>query len=288
MPNPTPDTRPIAVFDSGLGGLTVLEPLVENLPSESTVYLGDLAHTPYGDKRPEDIRRFAVAGVQFLAQYNPKALVVACNSASSVALPDVTREATFPIFDVITPGARMAALHSKSRSIGVIGTTATIQSGAYELELKSLDINLQVFQADCPKLAPMIESGLCGVSQYVKVIKECLARLPMREIDTLILGCTHYPFVRDVFRAVCGEDIRLIDSGLATAEALEGALRASGGLVSDPRDETKPESTIAGTRKYFVTSANVMHRMEAFREIARDFLGVDSLVVEEATVDTTG
>lgn len=288
MPNPTPDTKPIGVFDSGLGGLTVLEPLMENLPAESTIYLGDLAHTPYGDKTPEDICAYAVAGVRFLSTFNPKALVVACNSASSVALPDIVRSATCPVFDVITPGAKMAALHSKSRSIGVIGTTATIQSCAYELELKSLDINLQVFQADCPELAPMIESGLCGVSQYVQVIKECLSRLPMREIDTLILGCTHYPFVRDVFRAVCGEDIRLIDSGLATAEAVETALRASDALVADPRDETAPQSNLTGSRKYFVTSANVMSRMDAFREIARDFLGVDSLVVEEATVDTKG
>lgn len=278
----SPDKRPIGVLDSGLGGLTVLSPLLENLPAESTVYLGDLAHTPYGDRTAEEIRRFAVEGLRFLARHNIKALIVACNSASAVALPDLMREATCPVFDVVAPGARMAALHSRSRSVGVLGTTATIQSGAYELELKALDVNLRVFQADCPELAPMIERGIPGVSAYVSVIKRCLARLPMREIDTLILGCTHYPLVRDVFRAVCGEEVRLIDSGLATAEAVEKALRNSGALAVDPRDPDSQKDTEAGNRTYFVTSTTVMDRMEAFRELAQEFLGVESLTVKEA------
>ncbi len=281
------NTKPIGIFDSGLGGLTVLGPLIYNLPSESTVYLGDLAHTPYGDRTPSEIREYAVAGLRFLAKQDIKALIVACNSASAVALPDLLREATFPVFDVVTPGAKMATLHSKSRSIGVIGTTATIESGAYERELKSLDGDLQVYQADCPELAPMIESGISGVDAYVDIIKNCLARLPMREIDTLILGCTHYPHVRDVFRAVCGEEVRLIDSGLATAEAIEEALRETGELVIDPQKTEANCDAVEGTRKYFVTSTKVMNRMEAFRTMAQEFLGIEALEVQEADISST-
>jgi glutamate racemase len=278
------NSKPIGIFDSGLGGLTVLGPLIDNLPAESTVYLGDLAHTPFGEKSPGEIRKFAVEGLRFLASHDIKAMIVACNSASSVAMADLMREASFPVFDVISPGAKMAALHSKSRSIGVIGTPATISSGAYELELKSLDINLRIFQADCPQLAPMIEKGIPGVSAYVSVIGDCLTRLPMSEIDTLILGCTHYPLVRDIFRAVCGEEVRLIDSGLATAEAIEESLRESGTLVADPHDEEACDNIVSGTRDYFVTSTQVMNHMEVFRNMAQEFLGVELLTIKEARI----
>ncbi len=284
MPHINRNNRPIGIFDSGLGGLTVLGPLVDNLPAESTVYLGDLARTPYGARTSGEIREFAVEGLRFLAQHDIKALIVACNSASSVAMADLLSEASFQVFDVISPGAKMAALHSKSRSIGVIGTTATINSGAYELELKTLDINLRIFQADCPQLAPMIEKGIPGASAYVSVIRDCLARLPMQEIDTLILGCTHYPLVRNIFRAVCGEEVRLIDSGLATAEAIEEALRESGGLVEDPQKTDLNNRVPEGSREYYVTSTKVMNHMEVFRDMAQEFLGVESLSIKEAEI----
>ncbi|HSH00381.1 MAG TPA: glutamate racemase, partial [candidate division Zixibacteria bacterium] len=188
---------PIGVFDSGLGGLTALGPLIERLPAESTIYLGDLAHTPYGDKTPEEISRYAVEGYEFLAERGIKALVVACNSASAVALPALHACAQVPIFDVVNPGSVIAERHSRSRAIGVVGTAATVASQAYVLELKSIDINLTVHQAACPQLAPMIERDISGVETYLEIVRDCLRGLPLHDIDTLILGCTHYPLIRD-------------------------------------------------------------------------------------------
>ncbi|MFQ5606873.1 MAG: glutamate racemase [Candidatus Zixiibacteriota bacterium] len=256
--------RPIGVFDSGLGGLTVLAPLLENLPSEATVYLGDLARTPYGDRTPEEIRRFSLQGVEFFTRRNVKALVVACNSASAVAMSDIISRAPFPVFDVVTPGSRLAASCSRSLAIGVMGTSATVSSQAYVYELKSLDINLSVHQVACPRLAPLIEDGRLAMSEYLPEVRACLQALPMGDLDTLILGCTHYPLIRGAIRAVVGDEIRLIDSGDATAEVVERELTERRLLRTSP---------IGGAHEYFVTSRDSHPDTERFRLQAKRFLG---------------
>lgn len=258
--------KSIGVFDSGLGGLTVLSPLIQILPRESSVYLGDLARTPYGDKRTEEIKRYAAECVDFFTARDIKALVVACNSASSVAIPEILSHVNIPVFDVITPGARLAAKVSRNRSVAVVGTSATIRSEAYVRELKSCDINLAVFQTDCPALVPLIERGVSGVAPYLEAVRECLRKLPLQDIDTLILGCTHYPLIADVFRAVCGDDIRLIDSGVACAEAVESELRELD-LLADEK--------ATATHECFVTGGDTAEGKNGFQQRAQRFLGMD-------------
>lgn len=258
--------KSIGVFDSGLGGLTVLSPLIQILPHESSVYLGDLARTPYGDKPTEEIKRYAAECVDFFAGRDIKALIVACNSASSVAIPEILSHVNIPVFDVITPGARLAARLSRNRSVAVVGTSATIRSEAYVRELKSSDIDLTVFQTDCPALVPLIESGVSEVTPYIEAVRECLRKIPLQDIDTLILGCTHYPLISEVFRAVCGDDIRLIDSGVACAEAVEIELRELDLLADE-------EATV--THEYFVTGDNTAEGENGFRQKAQRFLGMD-------------
>lgn len=258
------NNRPIGVFDSGLGGLTVLAPLIDRLPNESTIYLGDLERTPYGDKKPQDIIKYAVEGVEFLLSQNIKALVIACNSASSVALPDIFARSTVPVFDVIAPGAKMAIKHSRSRAIGVLGTDATINSDVYSLELKSQDVNVSVHQKACPKLAPMIERGSAGVDAFLSIVRDYIRGLPFDEIDTVILGCTHYPIIKEVFNAACGDEVRLVDSGHATAEHLASELQERGLLTN---------ATTPGEHRYFVTTASDNPATDRFHTLAERFLG---------------
>ncbi len=259
-----PDS-PIGVFDSGLGGLTVLAPLIQHLPQEATLYLGDVARTPYGDRSPAEIRKFALQGLEFFMRKNVKALVIACNSASSVALPELHAQAPFPIFDVIGPGSRLAARCSRSRAVGVMGTVATINSDAYLYELKSSDINISVHQVPCPRLASLIEMTNISIPEYITVVRDCLQNLPLRDIDTLILGCTHYPLIRDVIQAVAGDEMRMIDSGQATAEHVEQELTERGLLR---------KSAIAGEREYYLTSRGSGQYTARFRKQAERFLGM--------------
>lgn len=262
--NLNPDS-PIGVFDSGLGGLTVLSPLIQHLPQEATVYLGDVARTPYGDRSPGEIRKFALQGLEFFKRKNVKALIIACNSASAVALPELHAQAEFPIFDVIAPGARMAARCSRSRAIGVMGTVATINSDTYLYELKSADVNISVHQVPCPRLAPLIEIPNISAPEYLTAVRDCLQNLPLHDIDTLILGCTHYPLIRDVILAVAGDDMRIIDSGQATAEHVEQELTERGLLR---------KSATAGEREYYLTSRGSAQYTARFKKQAERFLGM--------------
>lgn len=271
--------NPIGVFDSGLGGLTVLSPLLKHLPQEATVYLGDVARTPYGDRSPAEIRKFALQGLEFFKRKNVKALVIACNSASSVALPELHAQAPFPIFDVIAPGARMAARCSRSRAVGVMGTVATINSDTYLYELKSADINLSVHQVPCPRLAPLIEMTNISVPEYVTAVRDCLQTLPLHEIDTIILGCTHYPLIKNVIQAVAGDDMRMIDSGEATAEYLEQELTERGLLR---------KSDIRGVREYYLTSDGSESQTDSFKKQAERFLGMVVPQVTQISLGGTG
>jgi glutamate racemase len=218
------DSRPIGVFDSGIGGLTVVKALRDLLPSENIFYLGDTARVPYGPKSPETVQRYAVELAGILTRKNAKALVVACNTVSSVALPLLIKKFFVPVIGVIEPGARAALQATRNRHIGVIGTRATIRSGAYERALRAADNNVRVSSRACPLLVPLIEEGLLDDDVTDRMIMRYLEPLLADGIDTLVLGCTHYPLLTDALARMLKRQVMLVDSAQNCARAVEETL----------------------------------------------------------------
>ncbi len=218
------DPRPIGVFDSGIGGLTVVKALRDLLPNENICYLGDTARVPYGPKSPQTVQRYAVELAEMLMRKNAKALVVACNTVSSVALPSLTKKFPVPVLGVIEPGARAALHATRNRHIGVIGTRATIRSGAYEKALRATDNNVRVSSRACPLLVPLIEEGLLDDEVTDRVIARYLGPLLADRIDTLVLGCTHYPLLTGAINRTLRDKIVLVDSAQNCARAVEEML----------------------------------------------------------------
>jgi glutamate racemase len=218
------DVRPIGVFDSGIGGLTVVKALRDLLPNENIFYLGDTARVPYGPKSPETVQRYAIELADMLIKENAKSLVVACNTVSSVALPALTKKFPVPVIGVIEPGARAALAASRNRHIGVIGTRATIRSGAYEKALRAADGNVRVSSCACPLLVPLIEEGLLNDEVTDRVILRYLEPLLKDDIDTLVLGCTHYPLLTGAIARVLKRQMMLVDSAQNCARAVEEML----------------------------------------------------------------
>jgi glutamate racemase len=218
------DPRPIGVFDSGIGGLTVVKALRDLLPNENIVYLGDTARVPYGPKSPETVQRYAVELAGMLMRKNAKALVVACNTVSSVALPLLTKKFSAPVIGVIEPGARAALQATRNRHIGVIGTRATIRSGAYENALRAADNNVRVSSRACPLLVPLIEEGLLDDDVTDRMIIRYLEPMLADGIDTLVLGCTHYPLLAGSIARALKRQITLVDSAQNCASAVEETL----------------------------------------------------------------
>ena len=218
------DIRPIGVFDSGIGGLTVVKALRDLLPNENIFYLGDTARVPYGPKSPDTVQRYAVELAGMLINQGAKALVVACNTVSSVALPTLTKNFTVPVVGVIEPGARAALSVSRNRHVGVIGTRATIRSGAYEKALRAGDPNVRVSSQACPLLVPLIEEGLLYDPVTEQMILRYLEPLLADDIDTLVLGCTHYPLLAGAIGRVLKRQIMIVDSAHNCARAVEEML----------------------------------------------------------------
>jgi glutamate racemase len=218
------NSRPIGVFDSGIGGLTVVKALRNRLPNEGIVYLGDTARVPYGPKSAETVQRYALELAHMLMQKNAKALVVACNTVSSVALPLLTRKFSVPVIGVIEPGARAALQTTRNQHVGVIGTLATIRSGAYEKALRAPHNNVRVTSRACPLLVPLIEEGLLDDEITDRVIVRYLAPLLADGIDTLVLGCTHYPLLSTAIARALGNEIALVDSAGNCAIAVQETL----------------------------------------------------------------
>jgi len=218
----------IGIFDSGIGGLTVLQQVARLLPREVLVYLGDTARSPYGTKSPEVVARYACENTDFLMARGLKMLVVACNTASAVAL-DVLRERyELPVVGVIEPGAQEAVRRSTNRRIGVIGTEATIASGAYTQALRALDPNLEVYTRACPLFVPLVEEGWVDNEVARATIALYLGSLKHSGIDTLILGCTHYPLLKNSLAEFLGPEVCLIDSAEETAKVVRGTLASYG------------------------------------------------------------
>lgn len=211
---------PIGVFDSGVGGLTVAREIMRNLPSEKIVYFGDTARVPYGNKSRETVLRFSRQIIRFLKSQGVKAIVVACNTASAFALDEIQQEEDIPILGVIEPGARVAAEKTGNKIVGVIGTVGTVGSGIHEAYLKKFDPSITVIGKACPLFVPLVEEGWLRDPVTVEVAGRYLQELKEQKIDTLILGCTHYPLLRPVIEDVMGAGVRLVDPAYETAREL--------------------------------------------------------------------
>jgi glutamate racemase len=252
---------PIGIFDSGVGGLTVLRAVRERLPNESVIYLGDTARVPYGTKSRATIERYAVEDAAFLVEKGVKMLVIACNTASAMSRERLRREFKEPLLSVLGPGARMAARITKSGRIGVIATEATIESGAYERAIREScgEQKVEIFSRSCPLFVPLVEEGEID-SQITRLIAEqYLAPLRNEKIDTLVLGCTHYPLLKRVIGETMGADVRLVDSAQATAEETAQLLDKEGILN---------QAGNAASYRFFVTDAATR-----FHRIAERILG---------------
>src|SRR4051812_37384423 len=234
---------PIGLFDSGIGGLTVLQQIIAKLPRENTVYLGDTARSPYGTKSVETVLRYSFENADFLLQKGVKMVVVACNTSTAVALTALKSELSVPVVGVIEPGARGALKRTRNRRIGVIGTEGTIQSGAYTEALKRLDPKVEVYSRACPLFVPLVEEGWLDNEVVDGTVESYLAGFKRSGIDTLILGCTHYPLLKKAIRRFMGRDVRLVDSAEETAAEVSDLLKEQ----SLERDKGR------GAASFFVT-----------------------------------
>ncbi len=215
----------IGVFDSGIGGLTVVRALMAHLPGFDVTYFGDTARTPYGSKSRQTVIRYAVENTEFLLSQGAQAIVLACNTASSFA-PAVLRERfAVPIFEVVTPAAELAAAQTRKGRIGIIGTRATVSSGIYSQVIRSLRPDCLTYAQACPLLVPLVEEGWLKKPETAMIVKKYLRPLKVRQIDTLILGCTHYPLLQGLIQAKAGRRVRVIDSSRGVAAAVAAYIR---------------------------------------------------------------
>ena len=231
---------PVGVFDSGVGGLTVAREIMRNLPSEKIVYFGDTARVPYGNKSKDTIIRYSRQIIRFLQEQQVKAIVIACNTASAFALDAVRDDLDIPVLGVIEPGAVVAARETRNKRVGVIGTIGTVGSGIHEDFLRQLDPEITVLGKACPLFVPLVEEGWLRDPVTFEVARRYLRELQEREIDTLILGCTHYPLLRSTIREVMGESVRLVNPAYETALELKRLLTEKDLLSTGKEEEEFP------------------------------------------------
>lgn len=268
MSDPTRSAeRPIGVFDSGVGGLTVARELMRQLPQESIIYVGDTARVPYGPKSPDTVRRYSREIAAYLLEQGVKAVVVACNTATAHALGTLRAELPVPVIGVVEPGARAAVTAqspddgalSTPRRVGVIGTVGTVRSGAYERAIRAFAPDAYIVAQACPLFVPLIEEGWLEHPATELIAREYLSPFQAHAVDTLVLGCTHYPLLRPLVARVVGPDVRLVDSARETAAATGRALASAALAVSGERPPV---------RRFVVTDAP-----EQFARVAAHFLG---------------
>ncbi len=251
--------KAIGIFDSGIGGLTVLKELVRAMPQEDTLYLGDTARVPYGTKSPETVTRYSLEIASFLAKKDIKLLVVACNTASAVSLETLQERFPIPIVGVIEPGARRAAAMTRNGKVGVIGTEATIKSSAYTRAIKKVNPAIEVITQPCPLFVPLAEEGWTANEVARLTVKSYLEGLKGSGVDTLVLGCTHYPLLKEIIAETMGDTVRLVDSAEETARTVADILLNRGLL--------RP-SAEKGNHHFFVTDVPA-----GFIRIGNRFLG---------------
>ncbi|MBE9550804.1 MAG: glutamate racemase [Proteobacteria bacterium] len=249
----------IGVFDSGIGGLTVVRALKHHLPDYDILYFGDTARTPYGTKSPETVIQYAIEDAEMLLQEGAQMLVVACNTASSVATVTLKERLDVPILEVISPAVKMAVSDSKRTRVGIIGTRATVNSGVYEDKIKAVRPDMKVYGQPCPLLVPLVEEGWLEKGETRKIVKKYLHPLKLKQIDILILGCTHYPLLKKIIQAKIGKRVKVIDSSEALSDSVTDFLRRN------PHVDSRLGKT--GTRQFYVSDVT-----EQFQRIAKTIL----------------
>ena len=264
---------PIGVFDSGVGGLTVAKEIMRQLPDEQIVYFGDTARVPYGSKSKKTITTYTRQIVRFLQSKDVKAIVVACNTASAYALETVRKEVPVPMIGVVKPGAKAAAEATRNGRIGVIGTEGTIKSGIYTEFLSATNPNVTVFGKACPLFVPLVEEGWLQDPITVEVAKRYISELLDKDIDTLVLGCTHYPLLRKLIREVVGERVTLVNPAYETAVTLRTLLQERG--LAHPKRDTLPEHT------FFVSDG-----ADKFRDFANSILPCEVVETKDVTIES--
>jgi glutamate racemase len=264
------DARPIGVFDSGVGGLTVLHECLVTMPHEDFVYLGDHARLPYGPRPLDEVRAFAREIGLYLETQDVKLIVVACNTATSAALPQLQELLAVPVIAVLTPEVHAAVQATRSRRIGLLAKQGTVDSGRYAQLVRSLDAGAELHAVACPRLVPLIESDDPYGEQTEHAVREYAAALKEADVDTVILGCTHYPLIRPIFQRVFGRDVTLVFSAEETARDVSATL-ARKGIENDTRRE--------GVYRFLTTGDP-----EAFREMGRRFLQLPIGEVERVTI----
>jgi glutamate racemase len=270
---------PIGIFDSGVGGLTVYRALHERLPSEHFIYLGDTARVPYGTKSLSTIERYAIENARFLEARDIKLLVVACNTASALALPAIRDSVSLPVVGVIGPGSRRAAEVAAGKMVAVIGTEATVQSSAYARAISEIDPSTRVIERACPLFVPLAEEGWADSEVARAVAEQYLGDLRQLDLGALVLGCTHYPILRDLISEVVGTDVPLIDSGDAAAREVQQLLEANNLAASARVQEMVERQLCDDLDHFYVTDA-----AERFAKVAERFLGSAPSVLEAVEV----
>ena len=274
------DQLPIGIFDSGVGGLTVYRALHDRLPNEHFVYLGDTARVPYGTKSLATVERYALENSEFLASLGIKLLVVACNTASALALPKIRERIGIDVVGVIGPGGRKAVTetsHESEPRIAVIATEATVSSNAYVEAIRRASGTASVFQAACPLFVPLAEEGWTAEAETFSIAEKYLRSVREFSPHSLVLGCTHYPILRDVIQRSVGENVKLIDSGEATADEVSALLDAKG--LASGRQVSGDRSLCDDLDHFYVTDA-----AERFAKVAERFLGTTPSKLEAIEV----
>jgi glutamate racemase len=264
-------TRPIGIIDSGVGGLTVAKEVMRQLPNENILYMGDTARCPYGPRPMEDVKKFTWQLTRYLLDKDIKMLIIACNTATAAVLEEIRDELPIPVIGVIHPGARAALKVTKSLHIGVIGTIGTVKSHAYDEALQSINRNVHVDSLACPKFVPIVESGEFEGPIVKRVVAETLMPLKKKNMDTLILGCTHYPLLGNVISKFMGEDVKVISSGEETAREASVILHHSNMM--------NPGNQKAEHRFYTTGSKDI------FGKIASSWLGIE-INIQTVKVDS--
>lgn len=256
--------QPIGIFDSGVGGLTVAKAIHQLLPNENIIYFGDSVHLPYGNKSEDTIRTYSIANCRFLLSKKVKCIVIACNTSTAIALPDIIKEFPVPVIGVIVPGSQEGLRNSKTKKIGVIGTTRTVKSHSYSKHIKAMLPSAEVYEKACPLLVPIIEHAPSNPAILQLALEEYISPL-IGKIDTLVLGCTHYPLVKNVISKRWPE-LKLIDSARATAKNVKDVLSQTDMLNSEETGEIS----------IFTNDIN-----EVFSEIAKRLFSKSQIILAE-------
>lgn len=265
---------PIGVFDSGVGGLTVVKEIMNQLPGEEIIYFGDTARLPYGSKSKKTVITYTRQIVRFLMNRDVKAIVIACNTASAFALETVKSEVDIPVIGVVKPGAMVAARTTRNGRIGVIGTEGTIQSGIYSELLSETDPKVMVFGKACPLFVPLVEEGLIDDPVTFEIAKRYIDVLLEKDIDTLVMGCTHYPLLRETIRKIVGENIVLVNPAYETAKSLSEVLTEQG-LKNDDRPKLN--------HKFYVSDG-----AEKFKQFANTILPCEVMETKDINIEELG